>query len=99
MSYFKEYKEHIEYTFAAFCKVESKYPLKSLKIYIRLWQKKKSNTEQRVGSGSPSYEHGDVFVREKLVPYKIQNILEKLPETIPVLSYPSLYRRCRSSGF
>lgn len=40
MSYFKEYKEHIEYTFATFCKVESKYPLKSLKIYIRLWQKK-----------------------------------------------------------
>lgn len=98
MSYFKEYKEHIEYTFAAFCKVESKYPLKSLKIYIRLWQKKiKHGTESLIRIAS--YEHGDVFVREKLVPYKIQNILEKLPETISVLFYPSLYRRCRSSSF
>lgn len=70
-----------------------------VKLVSQIMEEKKSNTEQSILSGSPSYEHGDVFVREKLVPYKIQNILEKLPETIPVLSYPSLYRRCRSSGF
>lgn len=33
---------------------------------------------------------GMFSVREKVVPYKIQNILEKLPETISVLSY-SIY--------